>query len=135
MLESLRGGLRLHLELGDAPVDHFQNLELEVVPIDALSRLREHTGLGEDEAADRLVRNLAEFHLEQLFENFYVAGTGEQPDVVAETDAIEAEHLVLVDDLTDDLLQQILDGDEPRGAAELVDDHGQLLVLGLELAQ
>ena len=43
--------------------------------------------------------------------------------------------VVLVANLTDDLLEQIFDRDEPRGAAVLVDDERRLDALALELLQ
>ncbi len=39
----------------------------------------------------------------------------------------------LVADLADQLLEHVLEGDEPRGAAVLVDDDGEVHVLGLHL--
>ena len=43
--------------------------------------------------------------------------------------------VVLVADLADDLLQQVLDGDQSGGAAVLVDDDGALRLLALKLLQ
>src|SRR4051795_10193491 len=43
--------------------------------------------------------------------------------------------VVLVGDLADDLLEQVLDGDQPGGAAVLVDDDGDVLARGLHLRQ
>ena len=43
--------------------------------------------------------------------------------------------VVLVADLADQLLEQVLEGDEPGGAAVLVHHDGEVELLGLELAQ
>ena len=43
-------------------------------------------------------------------------------------------HVELVDDLADQLLDEVLEGDEPGGAAVLVDDDRQVELLLLHLA-
>ena len=43
--------------------------------------------------------------------------------------------VVLVGDLADDLLEQVLERDQPGRAAVLVDDDGHVELLGLHLAQ
>ena len=43
--------------------------------------------------------------------------------------------VVLVGDLADDLLEDVLDGDQARGAAVLVDDDGEVGLVALHLAQ
>ena len=43
--------------------------------------------------------------------------------------------VVLVANLADDLLEQVLDRDQARGAAVFVDDDGRLHLLALELLQ
>ena len=58
------------------------------------------------------------------------AGVG-VPDAVLERDQQAGRLLVmLVLDLADDLLDQVLDRDQPLGAAELVDDDGEMDALG-----
>ena len=43
--------------------------------------------------------------------------------------------VVLVGDLADDLLDDVLDGDQPGGAAVLVDDDREVVLVALHLAQ
>src|SRR5207247_10341347 len=51
------------------------------------------------------------------------------------TDSGRSFHVVLVADLSDDLLEDVLQGDQPRGAAELVDDDREVGRPALELAE
>ena len=59
-----------------------------------------------------------------------VAAAGLGDDVV-----LAVVEVVLVLDVADDLLQHVLDGDEARDAAVLVDDDRDVVAVGAELAQ
>ena len=65
----------------------------------------------------------------------HVGLAADDEDAVAFVDDWLGLRVVLVADLTDDLFDQILEGDEPRRAAVLVDDDGALDALALELLQ
>ena len=63
-------------------------------------------------------------------------GAGGQPPPVRREDLdLGLLDVVLVGDLPDDLLEQVLDGDQAGHAAVLVDDHRQVHRAGLHLAQ
>jgi hypothetical protein len=59
-----------------------------------------------------------------------VAAVGQRVDAVLLLALVE-----FVLDLADDLFQHVLDGDQPGRVAELVDDDGQVVAVGAEVAQ
>ena len=62
-------------------------------------------------------------------------GRGDQHRAVGLASDRGGRRLALGQDVADDLLDEILDGDEPQHGALLVDDHGERHALGLELLQ
>ncbi len=88
-----------------------------------------------DEAADRVDLVLVEVHLEHLTEIVDVHRRRHPHPPVPEVLDLRCLAVVLVGDLADDLLEDVLDGHEPRGAAVLVDDDGEVGLVALHLAR
>ena len=95
--------------------------------------LRHVAGEHDGEAAERvdILLDRAEARVDRLGDVLELgAGVG-VPDAVLERDQHARRLLVmLVLDLADDLLDHVLDRDQPLGAAELVDDDGEVDALG-----
>src|SRR3954453_819746 len=90
---------------------------------------------GEDHAGDGLVILAAEVGVEHLFERIDAQETADQKTSVAEVDDGRFFVLVLVGDFADDLLDDVLDGNDAGGAAVFIDDHRDLQMLALKFAQ
>ena len=105
----------------------------------------DHLGTGQ--------RNPAQFQRYQAADGVDVEvavelDTVELPDILDRQPCLDPEHLVpqvfhrgdligvvLVGDLTDDLLQHVLDGDQARGGAVLVDQQGHMDAVALHLLE
>ena len=105
-------------------------------PLGCVQRLagdRDPAGQDEGEAAERvdILLDRAEPRVDRLGDILkFGAGIG-LPAAVLDPDQQAGQFLVmLVLDLADDLLDHVLDGEQPFGAAELVDDDGEMGALG-----
>ena len=102
---------------------------------DRLTDRRQVAEVGHDEPGRGLVRALVQLDAGELLEVGQVEQTvdlhlaGEQPPSGRPRD------VVLVADVADDLLDQVLEGDDAVGAAVLVDDDGEVLAGPAHLRQ
>src|SRR5680860_61583 len=125
----------LHEHLGDASTLHPLGGEPHAVDVGALP--------GEGDVAQHPVEQPAhgvpllggQVAVEQVVELVDRQARVHPPPPLAELLHKRFLAVVLVHDLADDLLQDVLDRDQPSGGAVLVDDHGQVHLLRLQLAQ
>ena len=120
----------------DAVALHLLDHEAGAVGLDRLAGGRHPAELVEDEAADGVVLLvLRQLEVEPLVDLV----DGDRPGTTAMPSAPHPTSgrldVVLVGDLADQLLEQVLEGDEPGGAAVLVDDDGQVHLLLAHLPQ
>ena len=91
--------------------------------------------LAEDEAGDRVVVLLRQLGAELLVEVVDRERAVDADAVVVDPLDRLVGQVVLVLDLADDLLEQVLERDDPLDGAVLVDNEGQVLVLAAELGE
>jgi hypothetical protein len=114
-----------------------QHLENEAVDRDRLAALRQPPEPADDEAADRIEILVGEARVEMVVE---VRDLGHRLHAVAPA-AVEQDvvlglvEVVLVLDVADDLLDHVLDRDEPCHAAILVHDDRDVVAVGAEFLQ
>ena len=104
---------------------------------DRLAAPRHAPELLGDQAADRLELVSGQRDVEEAVHCRDGRITGDPLAAIGQgVDAALAVLVVeLVLDLADDLLEHVLDGQQARGTAELVDDDGQVVAVGAKVAQ
>ena len=102
---------------------------------DLVARLGRAPQLPEDEAADGVVVVVGERAAELLVEVVDGERAVDPDRVVADPLDRLIRQVELVFDLADDLLEQVLERDDPLHRAVLVDDDGQVLVRAAELRE
>src|SRR5690606_26807636 len=132
------GGVREATDLhgGDAQAVAAADGELPPLVVDDLPHLGDVPEGGEHEAGQRVVvagRHVEAAHVEHLV---VVEGSVEDP-LPRSLDPREAgpATVVLVVDLPDDLLEDVLEGDDAGGAAVLVDHDGQVVAAAAQGGQ
>src|SRR5687767_8055492 len=132
-----RHGLADDADPADPPALDRLDDEAHAAAAHLLPRLREAAELVDDEAADRVVVG----GRVEVVEREGLAHVLEWRAPVDECLALGDGHdellldVVLVADLAHDLLHDVLERDEPRGTAVLVDDDGHVVLLLLHLAE
>src|SRR5699024_1168518 len=103
----------------DAGVLDRLDRDLDTVVVDAFTFFDEPAGPVEDEAGDRLeLLALRQFNIERLVDVLNVDLTLDEHRV--RVDLLDRFALAAFEDLADDLLDHVLDRDQPLGGAELV---------------
>ena len=125
----------LDVDLDDTPSPADGHGQDEVLQVDPVPDARETSEGAEDESADRVPCLIRQFHAERSPEIGDVHPAIDPPPVGA--DGLEHRSLVImfVDDLPDDLLEHVLDGDDPDDLAVLVDDECEMDGCGLQVTQ
>ena len=118
----------------DAPSLHLLGPQPVAVALDGLALDRHVAEQVEDEAADGVPVALGQLGVEQLVD--LVDRHARVHPHVAAGERLDRGllHVVLVDDLAHQLLDQVLERDQAGGAAVLVDDDGHVELLRLHLA-
>src|SRR5438876_5223742 len=122
------------LQLGDPAAVDGRHGEAEALHVDRVPDLRDAAQTAEDHPADGVVRLVGEIEAEPL------ARVGQRHEAVDEEGAaLLAEErtlaVELVLDLADELLDDVLEGDESGGAADLVDHDREGHALAAELGE
>src|SRR6266568_4003405 len=124
----------LRLQLGDAATVDRGHDEAKALDVDGVADLRDAAEAAEDHPADRVVWLVGEIEPQPL------ARVGQRHQAVDEEGAafLAEERTLAVElvlDLADELLDDVLEGDEAGGAAELVDHDRELHPLAAELGE
>src|SRR5438094_7350037 len=119
----------------DAPAVGAVDDEFVAVLPHRVPDLRHAAESREDQSGHGLVVVARQLRLQHLLQILDAKQAADQILAAAKVEDGDLFLLVLVGDLADDLLDDVLEGDDPRRAAILVDDDGDLHVLALQLAQ
>src|SRR5262245_37313008 len=112
-----------------------EDLDDQAVDLEALADRRHAADVRHQVAADGLEALALDLEPEALHHFVDVDLAAEHEAAVALVDDRLGLDVVLVADLADDLLEKVLDRDQPGGAAVLVDDDRDLRLLPLELLE
>src|SRR5690606_36525867 len=115
-----------------APLD-LEHLDREFVDVEGLPDVRHVAEPGQQVAADGFEPFALDLHAKRLAHLVDADLAAEDEHAVAFADHGLALDVVFVANLANDLLEQVLDGYEPRRAAVLVDDNGHLHLADLYL--
>ena len=121
--------------LVDPPALGVEHLDAQAVELEALADRRDAADVRQQIAADGLEPFALDLDVQPLRDLVDVHLAAEDEAAVAFVDDRLRLDVVLVADLADDLLEQILDGDQPGGPAVFVDDDRALRLLALKLLQ
>ena len=119
----------------DAPPLGFEHFDVETVEREPLTGGRDAPDTREHVAADRLEPVLVDRHAEAVGHRAGIHLRAEDVRLIVFTNHGLGFAVVFITDLADELLDDVLDRDEPGGAAVFVHDDGQLEPPLLELAQ
>src|SRR6266545_3313881 len=122
-------------QLLDARALDLVDAEAQAVVLDLVAALRRAPELAEDEAADRVVVLLRQLDAELLVEVVDREGAVDADRVGVEPLDGLVRQVELVLDLADDLLEHVLERDDPDHVSVLVEDDRHVLVLLSELRQ
>ena len=128
-----RGARDAHL--ADAPALGVDDLHVQAVDVERLADGRHMAEMAQQKSADGLEPFALDRHVQTIRNFIDVGRAAEDERPVAFVDDRLRLDVVLVANLAEDLLDQILERHEARGAAVLVDDDRALNALVLELAQ
>src|SRR5689334_6721152 len=120
-------------DLGDTPTLDLEHLDVETIDVEALADVRHASQVREQVPADSFESLAFDCHAESIHDLVDAHLSTEDERAVGLLDDRFALDVVLVANLADDLLEQILDGDEPGGAAVLVHDDGHLRLAPLHV--
>src|SRR5262245_7400867 len=122
-------------DLGDAPTLDLEHLDVENIDVEALADVRHASQMREQVTADRFETLAFDFHAESIHHLIDAHLSAEDKRPLCLLDDCLAFDVILVANLADDLFQEILDGDEPGGAAVLIHDDRHLRLAPLHLFQ